>query len=174
MPPELAPCLEPGEQILWYGRPRPYVFLMRGLPHIAYGITWSVLGAYWFYAANIAFHFGWWRVVPMLSLPFILAGFSFWFLPLRLGPQARRTWYVVTNRRVFIAQLYLGKKTDLRVFTREEMGPPLAVKRFDGLFDLILTRRAQDKPYLPATLDSGFFGLDDAPKAADAIKQSLS
>jgi len=173
MPPQLAPLLQPGEKLLWHSQPRPFVFIMRGLPNIAYGVTWSVLGAFWYRGsggiseATSAFE-GVWRIVPLLSLPFIIVGFSFWFHPIRLGLRARRTWYLVTNQRTFIAELVPQQPPNLRIFTPDEMAPPQIRKRLDGLYDVILTRRAQDNPHLTPRLDSGFFGLDnaDAPLAA--------
>jgi hypothetical protein len=173
--PEITACLAPGEKILWHGRPRPYVFMLRGLPNMAYGVTWSVLGAYWYHGAGgisertSAFE-GWWRLVPLLSIPFILAGFSFWLYPIRLGARARRSRYVVTNQRIFIAEMRENQPPQLRVFSAEEMSAPRLVKRFDGLCDLILTRRALENPHLTPRLDSGFFGLEDASAAAEAIQ----
>lgn len=174
MPPEITAALAPGETILWQGRPRPYVFVLRGLPNIAYGVTWSVLGAFWYHGSGgiseetSAFE-GWWRVIPLFSIPFIIVGFSFWLYPIRLGARARRTWYVVTNQRIFIAELFKDKPTQLRVFSVEEMAPPQMVKRYGGLYDVILTRRAQENPHLAPRLDSGFFGLQDGEAAARAI-----
>src|ERR1700721_1734133 len=109
MPPEIAACLAPAEEVLWQGRPRPYVFILRGLPNIAYGVAWSVLGAFWYHGSGgigqySAFQ-GWWRLTPLFSLPFILAGFSFFLYPIRLGARARRTWYLVTDRRVLAGGL---------------------------------------------------------------------
>jgi hypothetical protein len=175
MPPQITACLAPGEEILWHAQPRPYVFMLRGLTSIFYGMTWSVLGAYWYHGAGgigkySAFE-GWWKLVPLLSLPFIAAGFSFFFYPINLGARARHTWYVVTTTRVFIARLHWKKPLELRVFTREEMGPPHIVKRLDGLYELVLTRSAQGKPYLIPRLESGFFGIPDAEAAAAAIHQ---
>jgi len=169
-PPAITALLAPGETILWHGRPRPYVFMVRGLPNLAYGVTWSVLGAFWYEGAVLAPFEGWWRIVPYLSFPFIFAGFSFWRYPIRLGAQARRTWYVVTDRRLFIAELHPDQPPHLRVFTAGEMAPPQLVKRFDGLQDLILTRRALDNPHLTPRLDAGFFGLEDASAAEKAIR----
>jgi len=179
MSPELAAPLSPGEEILWQGQPRPYVFILRGLPNIAYGVTWSVLGAYWYHGsggiseATSAFE-GWWRIVPLLSIPFIIVGFSFWFYPIRLGLQARRTWYVVTNKRIFIAELNDKRSLSLRVFSAEEMTAPQIVKRFDGLYDVILTRRAQENPHLTPRLDSGFFGVENGETAVEAINAALN
>jgi len=176
MPPKITACLAPGEEILWHGQPRPYVFMLRGLTSIFYGMTWSILGAFWYHGAGgigeySAFE-GWWRLVPLLSLPFILCGFSFFFYPINLGARARHTWYVVTNQRVFIARLHGQKPPELRVFTREEMGmgPPHVVKRLDGLYEIVLTRSAQGKPYLIPRLEAGFFGIKDGEAAAVAIR----
>jgi hypothetical protein len=178
MPPELAACLAPGEKITWQGRPRPYVFILRGLPSIVYGMTWSILGAFWYHGSGgigkySAFE-GWWKLVPLFSLPFILAGLSFFFYPLRLGARARRTWYVVTNRRVFIAELRRNQSPILRVFSATEMVPPQVMKRFDGLCDVILTLRAREQPHLKPSLDSGFFGLKDGERAAGAINSLIN
>ena len=174
MPPEIVACLASGEKILWSGRPRPYVFILRGLPNIAYGVTWSVLGAFWYHGASIAFYMGWWRVVPLLSFPFIAAGFSFWLYPIRLGARARRTWYVVTNQRVFTAELDKTGTLQLRVFAPEEMGAPHVVKRLDGLYEVVLTRSAQGKPYLIPRLESGFFGIKDGDAAVGAINAAMN
>jgi len=178
MPPQITACLAPGEEILWRGQPRPYVFMLRGLTSIFYGMTWSILGAFWYHGSGgigeySAFS-GWWRLVPLLSLPFILCGFSFFFYPINLGARARRTWYVVTNRRVFIARLHGNQPPELRVFTREEMGPLHVVKRLDGLYEIVLTRSAQGKPYLIPRLESGFFGIADAEAAAAAIDATMN
>ena len=175
-PSEITACLEPDEKILWHGQPRPYVFILRGLTGIVYGMTWSILGAFWYHGAGgigkySAFE-GWWKLVPLLSLPFILAGFSFFFYPIKLGMRARHTWYVVTNKRVFIAELHKNRSPHFRFFSDWEMGPPQLEKRFDGLYDVVLTLRAQGKPYLKPTLDSGFFGLENGEAAAGAINST--
>jgi len=178
VPPALAPILEPGEKLLWAAQPRPYVYIVRGLPAIAYGMTWSILGAFWYRGSGgvgkySAFE-GWWRLIPVLSLPFIFAGFSFFIYPMRLGGQARRTWYVVTDRRVFIVELVPHKPPRLRVFSAHELAPPLAVKRFDGLYNLVLTHRAQEGlPHLAPRLEDAFFGLPNTEAASEAVQQCI-
>jgi hypothetical protein len=177
MPPEIMACLVPGEKVVWSGRPRPYVFILRGLPNLAYGVTWGVLGAFWYHGAGgigkySAFE-GWWKLTPLLSVPFILAGLSFFFYPIRLGALARRTWYIVTDRRVFIAEtgrsLRRNDSPHLRVFSTEEMAPPVVQKRSGGLEDVILTKRALVNPHLVPRLDAGFFGVENGEEAARAI-----
>ena len=174
-PAALAATLEPGERVVWSAQPRPYVYLVRGLPAIAYGTTWSVLGAYWYRGSggigDLSAFEGWWRLVPLLSVPFILAGFSFFLSPIRLAAQARRTWYVVTDRRVFMAELPARKLSKVRVFSPHELAPPLVVKRMDGLHNLILTHRAQEQwPHLYPRLEDAFFGLTETENAVAAIE----
>jgi len=178
LPSGIASILQVEEKILWQGRPRPYVFMLRGMNSVVYGMTWSILGAFWYHGSGgigkySAFE-GWWRLVPLLSLPFILAGLSFFFYPIRLGARARRTWYMVTNQRVFIAETRQDKPLELRVFAPAEMGSPQVVRRFDGLYDVILTLRAQENPHLKPRLDSGFFGLADGEAAAGAINTATN
>jgi hypothetical protein len=174
LPSSITAVLEQGEEVLWQDRPRPYVFMLRGLPAIFYGLVFSILGAYWYRGASLAPWHDWWVLVPTFSLPFIGLGWSFFLYPINLGARARTTWYVVTNRRVFIARLHSRKPPELRIFERKEMATPDVVKRFDGLYEVILTRRAQDKPYIIPALESGFFGIADGPAAADAVNTATS
>jgi hypothetical protein len=169
MPPQITACLEPGENILWHGQPRPYVFMLRGLSALVLGMIFSILGAFWYHGALMAPWEGWWKLVPTFSIPFIGMGWSFFIYPINLGARARHTWYVVTNLRIFIVRLHGKKPPELRVFTRQEMGPPHVVKRLDGLYEIILSRSAQGKPYLVPRLEAGFFGITDGPAAAGAI-----
>jgi hypothetical protein len=176
LPAALQAVLGPGESVTWAQQPRPYVYLVRGLPAIAYGMTWGVLGSIWYHGAGgigkySAFE-GWWRLAPLFSLPFILAGFSFFLWPMRLGGLARRTWYVVTNRRVFIAELPAHAEPKLREFSPHELAKPLAVKRLDGLYNLVLTHRAQEQlPHLNPRLEDAFFGLRETESASEAISK---
>ena len=169
MPPEITACLGPGEEVVWQAQPRPYVFMLRGITAMFYGVVWSILGAFWYHGASLAPWDGWWKIIPTLSLPFIFCGFSFFLYPINLGARARHTWYVVTNQRIFIARLHSKKPMELRVFTRKEMGAPQLIKRFDGFYEIILVRSAQDKPYLVPRLQSGFFGITDGEAAVAAI-----
>jgi len=169
MSPELTALLAPGEKILWQEQPRPYVFILRSLHSLAYAVTWGVLGAFWYYGASMAPFEGWWRIIPYLSLPFIFAGLSFFAAPIQLGARARHTWYVVTNQRVFIAEQGKDQALQLHVFPADEIVSPQVIKRFDGLNDMIFSRRAQANPHLQPRLDAGFFGLVDGAAVIKAV-----
>ena len=173
LPAEVTSLLAPGEEVHWHAQPRPYVFMLRGLPNLAYGITWSVLGAFWYHGSGGIGKFsafeGWWRLTPLFSLPFILAGFSFFLYPIRLGARARRTWYVVSDRRILLIELRPKQPPHLRAFSPEDLKALHFFKRFDSLYDLVFSRRAQENPHLKPRLEDGFFGLQDGGLALEAI-----
>jgi hypothetical protein len=147
--------------------------MLRGVTAIFYGLVWSILGAFWYHGASEAPWEGWWRIVPTLSIPFIAAGWSFFLYPINLGARARHTWYVVTNQRVFIARLSGKKPPELRIFTRAEMGPPHVIKRLDGLYEIVLVRSVQDRPFIVPRLESGFFGITDGEAVAALIRKTI-
>jgi hypothetical protein len=75
LPPEITSSLAPDEKILWSGQPRPYVFILRALPAMFFGLVFSILGAFWYHGAILAPWDGWWKLAPTFSFPFIaLAG----------------------------------------------------------------------------------------------------
>lgn len=176
VPPAVTAQLAPNETVLWSAQPRPYVYILRGLTAIAYGTSWAVLGAFWYHGSGgigrySAFE-GWWRLIPLGSVPFMLAGLSFYIYPIRLGARARRTWYVVTDERVFIAEVHAPAPPKLRVFSSHELARPLPIKRFDGLYDLVLTHRAQEQiDHLAPRLEDAFCGLDETESATAAIEK---
>jgi hypothetical protein len=176
LPDAVSALLIPGEKVLWHAQPRPYVFLLRGLPNIAYGVTWAVLGAFWYRGAGGVGHQsafdGWWRLTPLFSLPFIFAGFSFFLAPIRLGARARRTWYVVTDQRVFTAELRPAAAPLLHVFSSEDLHALQFIKRGDGLHELHLSSRAAANPHLKPRLEEGFFGIAHGDEAMEAIRIS--
>jgi hypothetical protein len=174
LPPEIRALLSSGETVLWSAQPKPYVFMLRGLPNVAYGVTWSVLGAFWYEGSGgigkySAFE-GWWRLTPLFSIPFILAGFSFFLYPIRLGARARRTWYVITNQRVLTAELPKNLPPQLHVFTPENLAALEIFPRAGHLSDLILSERYRINPQLQPRLEHGLFGLENGPQAADLIR----
>lgn len=172
-PDEIRALLGPDEKILWSAQPRPYVFMLRGLPNIAYGVTWSVLGAFWYHGSGGIGQYsaftGWWKLTPLFSLPFILAGFSFFLYPIRLGARARRTWYVITNQRVFIAELPRDHPPQLRLFRAEELTAMQIHKRSGHLYDITFSPSAQENPHLTPRLENGFFGVENGGEALDAL-----
>jgi hypothetical protein len=174
VPLQLTGLLHAEEKIIWAAQPRPSVFMLRGLPNIAYGVTWSVLGAFWYRGAGGLGHFsafeGWWRLTPLFSFPFILAGFSFFLYPIRLGARARRTWYVVTNRRVLSVEFLSNREPRVHEFSPENRAALQIKKRAGNLYDLTLSKRALANPELQPPLEAGLFGIEAGESVGEKIR----
>ncbi len=117
LPPGLV---EPDETVFWHGQPRPYVFMLRGLTSIFYGMTWSILGAFWYHGSGgigkySAFE-GWVETRAAFQPSLHPRRVQLFLLPDPARRPARRTWYVVTNRRIFIAEVHRNQPPSLRIF----------------------------------------------------------
>ncbi len=108
-PPGWDDILDPGEKILWQGRPDGRISLAQSAPmQIAMGLFFTGFALFWIYQASwITSHDGvppFARLFPLFGIPFVLIGLrmlggdALWHAWLR-----RHTWYTLTNRRAFIA-----------------------------------------------------------------------
>lgn len=115
VPPGWQGILDPGERILWQGRPDGRVDFTRGsLRQAAFGLPFLVFGLTWMTMT--------WQVVrdaplpgilfPMIGLFITLSGLwqtigtFLWDAYLR-----RHTWYTLTDRRAFVATQVMGRRT---------------------------------------------------------------
>ncbi|MGR3322154.1 MAG: aspartate carbamoyltransferase catalytic subunit [Pseudooceanicola sp.] len=92
--------LDPGERILWQGRPDPAMSIGRGQwGLVAFGLFFSGFAAVWMALASLAGGYFWTFGLLHFTIGLCLvAGAIF-------GPTWRRrhTWYTLTDRRAFIA-----------------------------------------------------------------------
>jgi hypothetical protein len=177
---ELAPeVLEPGEVILWEGRPRPGRFVVRALPTALFGLPWTVFSLVWTVLASIpllsgeAFHSGLAAAIcfPLFGVPFVLIGFALLGAPLWEAARARRTRYLVTDRRVVL--LELGRS--VRSLRAAELGSLEWRPRADGSGDLVLTREVdRDSDGDAHTQEVGLWGIEDVKAVHDLVRTLAS
>ena len=97
--------LERGERIQWAAQPRPWRFAWRALPIVLFGIPWTAFALFWVagaarfkipdFSKPVDFF-------PLLGMPFVLMGLGMLSAPLWLVRKARRTLYVITDRRAIM------------------------------------------------------------------------
>jgi len=124
-PPGWEGILDPGERILWQGRPDGrVVWRVRHLPTMLFGAVFAGIALIWMILAARAGDFVW-----TFGLIHFAAGLS-----LILGPtlwpafRRQRSWYTLTDRRAFIA-------TDMPIVGKRLKSYPIdadTVLRFDG------------------------------------------
>ncbi|MEM6277390.1 MAG: aspartate carbamoyltransferase catalytic subunit [Pseudomonadota bacterium] len=92
--------LDPGERIIWQGRPDPgFGLTTESYLMIPFGAVFTVFALFWMAMASMGSF-----IFSLFGLPFVAvgAGMLFWGV---YGPTLtrRHTWYTLTNKRGFIA-----------------------------------------------------------------------
>jgi hypothetical protein len=114
-PPGWEGILDPGERILWQGRPDGRIAVTgEGIVQSVFGVFFLGFALFWTGAAfwmtagsgtPLDFLF------PLFGLPFIAVGSYLVFGHWLWSAYARRhSWYTLTDRRAIIATAYFGKK----------------------------------------------------------------
>lgn len=108
MPPDLRGMLEPGERVLWVGRPVRAVAALTSLPILLFAAPFIL--------------------IPVLALPgpawtqpVVQVFFAFWyaltlpiaFLPLYAYLAAGKTWYLLSDRRIVVRKGVIGTDYDV-------------------------------------------------------------
>jgi hypothetical protein len=179
-PEDLARVLEPGEVILWQGRPRPGRLARKALPSVLFGLPWTAFALLWTALASTpllserqaGLSLGGSLCFPLFGLPFVLVGFSLLGAPLWEARRARRTRYLVTDRRVVL--LELGQTDSARSLLPAELGGLELRPHRDGSGDLVLLREVeQDSDGDSHTEEIGLWGVEDVKSVHDLV-QALS
>jgi len=98
---EWAGILDPGEQVLWQGRPDPGVTITAAnMATLLFGLVFAGFALFWMMMASLAGGAFW-----MFGLLHFTVGLCIAFGGIFWGPWRRRhTWYTLTDRRAFIAR----------------------------------------------------------------------
>lgn len=179
--------LEPGEDLLWQGRPSVRAAVRIGFRWFAVGV-WLILSVAAFFALLVVMGF-----VPLILflmhedtspwfwvlwfggfLYFLLYGLWGFTGPLRYARRARRTIYFITNQRVLIVTA--GWRMRVQVKAGEDIGRYRRVSRKGGTTNIFFrtTRKRRNEFYtfVPRFVD-GLWGIEDV-KGAEAALLKLS
>ena len=126
--------LDPGEKIVWQGRPDARIGFSPSAPmQIIMGVVFTGFALFWIVQARaITSHEsfpGFARFFPLFGIPFVLVGLrmlggdALWH-----AFQRRHTWYTLTNRRAFIATAVPLRARTLKSF---DITPETDIE-FDG------------------------------------------
>lgn len=116
VPPGWEDLLEPGERILWQGRPDARVEWGEVLSFQSmFGLVFTGFAVFWVaMARSMDNHFedgGLTTIFPLFGLPFVAIGLHLVVGRLLLDAFRRRgTWYTLTDRTAFIAVTFRGRR----------------------------------------------------------------
>lgn len=173
--------LRPGERIVWVGRPIPARFargsgltLLFGIPWVGMAIVWIVFAGLEFFGQSSGDQSAGDQVFKLLwflgGLPFGLIGFGILYYPLWKRRQARKTAYVITDRRAILFENRWGDMA-VRSFEAGQLGELRRVQNPDGSGDLIFSRDWRtDSDGEQQSTDIGFLAIAEVKSVEDMIR----
>lgn len=164
--------LRSGESLQWIGRPIPKRLAMKMMPMILFAIPWTAFALFWT-AGAAGFKFPLFNqpfdLFPLFGLPFILIGLGMFCSPLWMVWKAKRTAYVLTNKRAILFDG--GRSTTIRSFYLDKLDKLRRIQHADGSGDLIFDREVKvDNDGDNQTTDHGFLAISNVKKVEDHVR----
>ena len=155
--------LEPDEVVRWADQPKPWRFARKTLPIVLFAIPWTAFAVFWICGAagfKVPDFSKGWGLFPLFGLPFVLVGLGMFCSPLWMIRKAKRTVYIITNKRAIICEGGWGMS--IKSFGPEQLTKIIRKQMPDDSGDLIFdygiwidpTGRMSRKP-------TGFSGINE-------------
>ncbi len=168
--------LQPGELIRWVEQPIPRFFTAASIGSILFGIPWTSFAIFWMWGAS-GFKLPDLReglqpqhLFALFGLPFVLVGFGMLSAPLGVWQAARKTVYLVTDKRAISIQG--GWSTTIRSYLPDQLKDIYRKERADGTGDVIIsTRRWKDSDGDTRNEEIGFLGVRNPREVENILKQ---
>ena len=166
--------LRGGERIMWMGQPIPSQLAWRsGIWTLLLGIPWTAFVLFWMAGASgfkIPDFSGGFDFFPLFGIPFLLVGFGMLSSPYWMLRKARKTAYVVTDRRAVIFSPGPFGGNSIRSFEPERLKDIRRVQKPDGTGDLIFEQTwTSNKNGFRQSIDHGFFAIAGVREVEEII-----
>jgi hypothetical protein len=168
--------LQPGEFIRWVEQPIPRFFTAASIGSILFGIPWTSFAIFWMCGAS-GFQLPDLReglqpqhLFPLFGLPFVLIGFGMLSSPIWVWQAARKTVYLVTDKRAISIQG--GSSTTIRSYLPDQLKDIYRKERADGTGDVIIRIRLwKDSDGDQRSEEIGFFGVRNPREVENMLRQ---
>ena len=145
----------------------------KALPVVLFAIPWTAFALFWVWsaAAMTACQTGEARLFPLFGVPFVLVGLGMLASPFWLMQSAKRTVYVVSDRRAIVICGGFAGSVSVRSFEPEKLVNLRRDQRADGSGDLVF---GQDVKYTQKggrrSVDYGFLAVSDVRAAEEYVR----
>jgi hypothetical protein len=171
--------LASGERIEWIDQPIPRRLARTTLPSVLFGIPWTAFAIFW--TAMAAWGTwrdggaGWFRLFPFWGVPFILIGFGMLSAPYWAARRAKRTAYVLTNRRAILISLGWRGSVSIRSFDPDCLKDIRREERADGSGDLVFAEDiSTGSRGRTQTTNVGFIAVKDVKSVEERVRHLAS
>jgi hypothetical protein len=165
--------LEPGEGIRWLDQPIPGRMVRAAWPIVLFAIPWTAFALFWMAMAaqGTARASGVASLFPLFGLPFVLIGVSLLATPLWVMRSAKRTVYVVTDRRAIVIRGGLRRSVSVRSFLPEKLTDLRRDQNADGSGSLVFGQdvnvSSRGRRY---AADYGFLAVPNVREAEEYVR----
>ncbi|MBD1872895.1 hypothetical protein H6F75_05330 [Nodosilinea sp. FACHB-131] len=168
--------LQPGESIRWVGQPIPRFFTADSIGCVLFGIPWTIFTIFWMWAAlefklpNLREDLQPQHLFALFGIPFMLTGFGMLSSPLLVWQAAKKSVYLVTNKRAISIQS--GWSTTIRSYLPDQLKDVYRKERADGTGDVIIAIREWiDNDGDPRSEEIGFLEVRDPREVENILRQ---
>jgi hypothetical protein len=168
--------LQPGEFIRWIEQPIPRFFTASSIGSVLFGIPWTSFAIFWMWGASrfklpdIREGLQPQNLFALFGVPFVLIGFRMLSSPVWAWQAARKTVYLVTDKRAI--SIHSGWSTTIRIYLPNQLKEIYRKERADGAGDVIISiRRWKDSDGDNMSEEIGFLGVRNPREVENILKQ---
>lgn len=168
--------LQPGEIIRWVEQPIPHFFTAASISLVLFGIPWTSFAIFWMWGASgyklpdLREGLQPQHLFALFGVPFVLIGFGMLFSPILAWQDARKTVYLVTDKRAISIQG--GWSTTIRSYLPDQLKDIYRKERADGTGSVIISiRRWKDSDGVNRQEEIGFWGVRNPRDVENIIKR---
>jgi len=146
------------------------------IPAVLFGIPWTAFAIFWTVMAGWAAWqkggAGWFWLFPLWGVPFVLAGFGMSSSPYWVYRRAKRTAYLLTNRRAIIISIGWRGNVSSRSFEAAVLTDLRRKERPDGSGDLIFTQDISNSQRdRSCSTEVGFLAISNVREVENQVRQ---
>jgi hypothetical protein len=168
--------LHPGEDLRWVEQPVPRFFTEDSIGSVLGGILATSVAIFWMWGASgyklPDLREGLQPSDPfaLLGVPLVLIGFGMLSSPIWVWQEARKTVYLVTDRRAI--SIHGGRSTIIRNYLPDQLKDVYRKERADGTGDVIIAiRRWKDSDGYQRSEEMGFRGVRSPRETENILRQ---
>jgi hypothetical protein len=167
--------LQSNERITWLEQPIPGRLARSTLPIVLFGIPWTAFAIFWTASAawgtSKAGDAGFFRAFPLFGLPFILIGLGMLSSPFWVRRSAKRSAYVLTDRRAILFRAGWRGTVSVRSFEPQRLTDLRRKQRTDGSGDLVFAQDIRrDSDGDRHSTDVGFLAVRDVKSVEEMVR----
>jgi len=167
--------LQPGESIKWVEQPVAQMFTLASLPVLFFDIPWTSFAIFWMWGAlgfkvpDLSRGIQPEHLFALFGVPFVLIGVGMLSSPFWAWQAARKTVYLITNKRAILIQS--GASTTIRSYTPAQINHTYRKEGRNGIGDVIIAvRKWKDSDGDQMTEEIGFIGIRNPQEVEKMLK----